>query len=137
MTAKAVTTVLVGLAPCLVAPDRAPADEQASPVAEVASSARAPYTIKTLKWGELKAGAGRAIFKPEGDRLTIIDYEDDGRAVEVYLGGKEPRYYDPDPPSGRGFNYDFPEGKRIKFNICLSRRGEIEDGTCAYSTVTT
>jgi hypothetical protein len=59
----------------------------------------------------------------------------DGRSVGVYLGGRE--YSDTNGAgTTRSFNLSFPEGKKLRFNICLQDRGwDAEDGTCAYSTV--
>lgn len=101
----------------------------------LASPAQADGKVETLKWGDLKAGAGRALFKSKGDRLTVIDYADDGRSVSVSLGGRDFSYYDPDGLSGREFNLDFPEGKKLVLGICLKHGDHYEDGTCTRTTV--
>ncbi|MFC4495300.1 hypothetical protein ACFPA8_14270 [Streptomyces ovatisporus] len=96
------------------------------------SPAGANGYVETKKWGDLKAGAGQATFFSKGETVQIVDRFADGRGVLVYVGG---RTLTNRTGGTKNYNLSFPEGKRIKFNICLVNGSDFEDGTCAYSTV--
>ncbi|MFF3766299.1 hypothetical protein ACFYYR_19765 [Streptomyces sp. NPDC001922] len=100
----------------------------------LASPASANGYVETEKWGNLKAGAGQAIFFSKGETVQLVDRYADGRGVTAYVGG---RSITNRTGGSTNHNLSFPEGKTIALNVCLIDGDDIEDGTCAYSKVRT
>ncbi len=80
--------------------------------------------------------AGTAVFHSSGDWFTLTDNDFDGAGVwvQVRVGG-----ITPNPPTLKhtgGFGsknfhpYNFPEGQKVSFTVCLIDNGELKQKTC-------
>lgn len=80
--------------------------------------------------------AGTAYFHSSGDWFTLTDNDFDGAGVwvQVRVGG-----ITPNPPTlqnSKGFGsknfhpYNFPEGQKVSFTVCLIDNGKLKQSTC-------
>ena len=102
-----------------------------------AADATQVYSEQTKQVGSSEPGAGWVGFDNSGETFDVVDFDADGRGVEVLVevNGKQLGHnlwnYS-GSGSTQSFDENFPEGANVKITVCLIEDGvTIINGSCA------